>query len=310
MLAAVVQDLQAVPGVEVVTLLDEECALANLSLPSRCLGKEREEIVFRELAGASDATLVIAPEWDDILAQRCHWVEDSGGQLLGPTLATIRLAGDKLELGRHFLKHGVPTPSSHAFFPEQGPVHLPFPAVLKPRHGAGSQATFLVRNPAEAVHCWNQARGEGWAGEVLLQPFVPGQPASVAFLTGPAGFIPLVPAAQRISADGRFHYLGGQLPLPADLGARASRLATRAMNTLTGLRGYLGVDLILGDAPDGSQDRVLELNPRLTTSYVGLRALARGNLAEAMLRVAWGAMLPDLAWRTATVHFQTDGKVF
>ena len=34
-----------------------------------------------------------------------------------------------------------------------------------------------------------------------------------------------------------------------------------------------------------SGDRVIEINPRLTTSYVGLRALARFNLAEALLAV-------------------------
>ena len=52
--------------------------------------------------------------------------------------------------------------------------------------------------------------------------------------------------------------------------------------------GYVGVDLVLGREPDGSEDVVIEINPRLTTSYVGLRAAARTNLAEAMWQVAQG----------------------
>jgi predicted ATP-grasp superfamily ATP-dependent carboligase len=39
--------------------------------------------------------------------------------------------------------------------------------------------------------------------------------------------------------------------------------------------GYLGVDLILGEDGNGAVDCVVEINPRLTTSYVGLQAAAR-----------------------------------
>ena len=51
--------------------------------------------------------------------------------------------------------------------------------------------------------------------------------------------------------------------------------------------GYVGMDMILG--PEGPEsDVVLELNPRLTTSYLGLRQLARANLAAAMLAAVAG----------------------
>ena len=48
---------------------------------------------------------------------------------------------------------------------------------------------------------------------------------------------------------------------------------------LTGLWGYIGVDLIL--AEDGPQ--VLEINPRLTLSYVGLRRALSLNPASLVL---------------------------
>ena len=38
---------------------------------------------------------------------------------------------------------------------------------------------------------------------------------------------------------------------------------------------------MLGDDPAGADDVVIEINPRLTTSYLGLRRLARDNLADA-----------------------------
>jgi predicted ATP-grasp superfamily ATP-dependent carboligase len=42
--------------------------------------------------------------------------------------------------------------------------------------------------------------------------------------------------------------------------------------------GYFGIDMILADDPDN--DVVIEINPRLTTSYCYLREWSQENLAE------------------------------
>ena len=128
-------------------------------------------------------------------------------------------------------------------------------------------------------------------------------------ITGASEAIALPPAAQHLSTDGRFHYVGGALPLPQPLAERAVRLGRRAVATLAGQRGYVGVDLVLGEPSDGSRDGVIEINPRLTTSYIGLRALARGNLAEAMLQAAGGGEVAMLSWRSGPVQFLADGTV-
>lgn len=114
----------------------------------------------------------------------------------------------------------------------------------------------------------------------------------------------LLPAAQRLSDDGRFRYRGGELPLAPPLGDRAVVLAERAIGCVPGLRGYVGVDVVLGE-----QDVAVEINPRLTTSYVGLRALAGFNLAAAVLAAANGEPLPPLSWRVGQVCFSPDGQV-
>ena len=184
-----------------------------------------------------------------------------------------------------------------------------FPLVCKPRFGAGSQATFLVRDRDSLADCLLAARLEGWRGEMLVQPFLAGAAASVAFLCGPVRSVALVPAAQHISAGGRFHYQGGELPLPPPLATRAVRVAQSAIDAMPGLAGYVGVDIVLGKPPDGSDDWVIEINPRLTTSYVGLRALAKTNLAAALLQVVQGKTIRALEWRPGSVTFQADGRV-
>lgn len=297
MLAAVLHDFAAVPGVKVVTLLPPGRTVGPQGVACRRILPEQEESAFRAEAKAATWTLVIAPEFDHILETRCVWVEEAGGQLLGPRPEAVRLTADKAALGAHLRRAGVSVPAESATFP----------AVCKPRFGAGSQATFLVRNSEEWQAALDQATAEGWAGELIRQPFIPGQPASVAFLVGPAAALPLLPAEQWLSDDGRFHYRGGRIPLPPDLAARAQQLAARAVAAVPGLRGYVGVDVVLGPDPEGSGDVVIEINPRLTTSYVGLRALARCNLAAAMLAVQEGPT--DLPWRSGTVTFTPEGTV-
>jgi predicted ATP-grasp superfamily ATP-dependent carboligase len=131
----------------------------------------------------------------------------------------------------------------------------------------------------------------------------------VACLVGPQRIVVLPAALQHLSEDGRFRYEGGSLPLTGPLGARAQRLAERAVRAVPGLLGFVGVDLILGHADDGSGDAVIEINPRLTTSYVGLRRMARFNLAEALLAVVQDTLLPELTWSQESIRFCPNGQV-
>lgn len=280
MLTAVLADLRAVPGVT--------------ATPFTLTSSIAEDATFRDAARAADAVLVIAPEIGGILEQRCRWAQESGAELLGSSPAAVRLTADKLALAAHFTANGVPMPPTWAF--DEVP-DWPRPAVVKPRDGAGSQDVRLCRErPAKPPV----------AGELIVQPRVPGRAASAAFLVGPAGVFGLPPAWQLLSDDGQFRYLGGELPLPADLAVRAERLARRAVECVPGLRGYVGVDLVLGD--DINSDVAIELNPRLTTSYVGLRALSEGNLAAALLAVVRGE-IPEVRWRSGSVRFTPDGAI-
>jgi predicted ATP-grasp superfamily ATP-dependent carboligase len=295
MLSAILADLGRIPGIDPITLRNRPA--------------QEEENVFRALARSAAFTLVIAPESDDLLLSRCRWVEECGSRLLGPSPAAVQLTGDKLVLSQYLRREKVPTPECRRIAPDMPVCPFAFPVICKPRCGAGSVATFLVRNLNEWEHCHDLGRAEGWEGENVVQPFVPGQAASVAFLVGSSQPVALLPATQELSADGRFRYRGGRLPLPSPQAERAVLLAGRAVQVVPGLRGYVGVDVVLGEAADGSQDWVIEINPRLTTSYIGLRVLARLNLAEAMLRAVRGEEIPNLQWFPGPIRFQSDGTV-
>ena len=82
MLRAVVEDLTRCPGVKVLTMLDP--ALAGLLRGSDalaislCSGPAEEHSTFLRQAHQADAALLIAPEFDDLLCQRCLWAEEFG----------------------------------------------------------------------------------------------------------------------------------------------------------------------------------------------------------------------------------------
>ncbi len=93
------------------------------------------------------------------------------------------------------------------------------------------------------------------------------------------------------------------MPLAEPLAKRAVGLAGQAVAAVEGLAGFVGVDLVLGMPADGSEDWVIEINPRPTTSYIGLRQLASDNLVDAALRIARGEVIMPLHWRETVIEF-------
>jgi predicted ATP-grasp superfamily ATP-dependent carboligase len=301
MLAAAVEDLRRVPDVQVLTLLDEQRQdMSTADWPDVMVSwvpPGAEPDAFRSAVARAEFALVIAPEFHRLLEERCRWAEAAGCRLLGPTPDAVALTADKLALAGHLDRAGVPTPDTVGLL--QTPTDMPRPPwIIKPRYGAGSQDMCRLMGSLSLPL-------SGPLGERIVQPFVPGRPASVAFLIGPGQTIALAPAAQHISEDGQFHYLGGSAPLPPPLAERAERIGRQAVDAVPGLNGYVGVDVVLGSAADV----VIEINPRLTTSYVGLRALADDNLMEQLLQVVRGESVAPPAWRVGAVRWTSDGAV-
>src|SRR5262245_46876086 len=95
MLAAVIGDLTRIPGVETSTLLNDSCPDLSGCRAVRISDVAKELPAFEALAAAADWTLVIAPEFEGLLADRCQRAQAVGGRLLGPGPAAVRLTADK-----------------------------------------------------------------------------------------------------------------------------------------------------------------------------------------------------------------------
>ena len=310
MLQGLIQDCNTLPGIEPHTLIEQG---GGADLPAILHHNDTTKgwlRSFYELLDDVDAVLIVAPEFNRILETLTKCVEDSGKVVLGSSSTAVALTADKAMCGSCWESASVPTPNT---IPVHTPLtHVPrlaYPIVLKPRDGAGSLSTILIPNANTWDRACAEVRQENPSGEWIAQEFVPGQPASVACIVFEKDVIALPPASQRLSGDGRFRYQGGELPLHASLWERAQSLAQRAVNAIDGLRGYVGVDMVLGAAADGSADRVIELNPRITTSYLGLRSLCRQNLLGAVVAACQKLPIPLLSWHSGTFQFQADGTI-
>lgn len=307
MVRAVALDLVQIPGVTPVVLHDVRLPPLDLPecevVPVHELSSEPE--LFQEQVTRCDHAIAIAPETGGVLVARSQMVDQHApGRRIGPPIDVLARCGDKHATALCLKQAGVP--ATHGIRLEREnrwQNDFPLPAVVKPIDGAGSQRTGHVHSILEG-----RVRRREIPGPARVELYYPGLAASVSLLGGPIGVFPLPPGEQRISQNGWFEYLGGSIPLEPRLAARARDLALRAARAAGPLYGYTGVDLILGEAEDGSLDVVVEINPRLTTSYVGLSALAIDNLGQAILDVATGKSM-SLCFRSGSVTFDAEGAV-
>ena len=258
------------------------------------------EDAVRTCAAEADVTLLIAPEFEQLLARWHRVVRPVARDLLNCSVESIELCSDKLRLGRLWEQAGVPTPAAEPFTDARqwsGPV------VVKPNDGAGCERTCLCVNKASFARLPDLRHH-------MVQTYVEGTPASVLCIVNEDGSVlPLRAGRQiiNISVDDDPHamtYLGGELPLPDELEQRAVALGIAALQPVEGLRGFVGVDMVLGR--DSRSDYAIEINPRVTMSYVGLRQLCESNIAECLFDPSAGARL---RWRNASVRFDAAGTV-
>jgi predicted ATP-grasp superfamily ATP-dependent carboligase len=290
MLRALLSDGLRAADLEFTLLLDPA---ARSLFPSRDLdtrvsvvhvppGGERDALA--EAAADADWTLVVAPETDGILADRVALARRSGGQVASPDDAFLTLAADKQQTALALAGAGVGVPAG-CLLPSGASLADEFrrPAVAKALAGCGGDGLTIVPAGGALPPAPVPRR---------VEAFVPGMPVGVSCLCGPIETVVLHPVRQRFSPGPNPRYLGGDLHVEGGLAGRAMALAARSIRGLVtpGRRplGWVGVDMILGSRDDGADDRVLEINPRLTTSFVGLSSLGTASLLRALLAVAGG----------------------
>lgn len=203
-----------------------------------------------------DSAIVIAPEIENALFDFTRDVENIGVKLLSPNSNVVEIGSDKWRTYCHLVKHKIPTPKTSLgsdLMQEYSGM-----SIVKPRFGAGSMDVRKVSS--------DQMRGYLLDSDCVIQEFVDGIPSSIAIeCNQDLGRSSVFPLMRQVFAKDSFSYIRSEKILDDELHFRAEKLLRQVVASLPAFNGYLGIDIVLGAKPEF--DRVIEINPRYTSSF-------------------------------------------
>lgn len=284
---ALLADLSDMSGIEIVTTYDARLGLAvdsalMPSIAATCIERDMDAMtIWRELLQTCDAALLIAPETDQLLSQLTHMLAASNGvKNLGCTQMAVDIASNKYDTCRLLQSANIltiPTYTVTDFLqPDMQQSMLAASAyIVKPIDGAGCTATLYFNDVAAVNAHLNRQTDPADQSAVsaqIVQPYQAGMPASITMLCKQGQAWLLSCNQQNIvinhdASPASIEYRGGQVNGLNHQQAALTQLAQSIAAAMPGLNGYVGVDVII----EGVDLYVVEINPRITTSYIGLR---------------------------------------
>ncbi|MCK0196306.1 ATP-grasp domain-containing protein [Ancylobacter sp. 6x-1] len=284
---ALIGDLEDLPGVRVVTTHDSrlpppprgESSVVEAGIPAR----EK----WKELSGQAHCCWPIAPETGGELATLAALMRRANPRVIACDTATLDICASKHATSRALAAAGIRVVTS--WRPDEVPADATGPFVVKPDDGAGSVDTFVIAN-----------RPSSSLTGAVVQPYVQGAPRSLTLLcqSGRAHVL-AVNHQHVVRSDDRLLFHGvtvGAEPVTDELFA----LAKRIYSALPGLHGLVGVDFIA--SREGPM--VIEINPRLTTSYAGLRPALAINPVAFIGELIRDGVVPDLPYLPIATPFE------
>ncbi len=281
MLKALVSDLSEIEGVDVIATRDARLGAPDLPVEFRLLHTPEDfSLVWYECVDSVDAVWPIAPEYFQILVHISEAVVAKGKLLLNSPPQAVRIATFKMATLERLKEKRVPVVPTYRF--EEGVPDHKGSWVLKPDDGVGCLGTRICRDRDEL---YRQYESISIDRDYVVQPFVHGMPISLNILTHDGeAFVLSVNRQRVVMTDNSFVLLGCVVNGYMEQQDRFRKIARDIVAAIPELWGIVGVDLLDTDA--GLQ--VLEINPRITTSYVGLKESTGVNPAGLVLDLVTG----------------------
>ena len=140
---------------------------------------------------------------------------------------------------------------------------------------------------------------------IIVQEFIEGTDVSVSLISDGKKAIPISLNEQFVELKyEKGTYLGGKIPFESKYKDEAFDIAKNAVEAIDGLKGFVGVDLIINaDEKDIYSVYLLEINSRFTTPYVGLSKIANINIGKTIIELIDGKISID------DLDISLDGEV-
>ena len=301
MLRCLVEDFKAA-GHEVTVLLDGRLSKLNPPMDADHIVPifypyETKKILI-SIAKVNDAIYILAPETGQTLHSFVELAEQTGKNSLNCESHAIEKVADKTVSFEVLQKLGV-SPKTVILSVDDGLSKIKeiikrvlfYPLVLKPANGVGCGGLSLVNEEVQLAGAVAKICAESTGKRFIAQEFIRGDAASVSLLSTGKKAKALSLNKQNVCLAGpeaTSSYEGGAVPFDHWLKQEAFKIAEKVTDAFSDLKGYVGVDFVFTE----HKPFVVDVNPRLTTSYVGLRKIARINVAEALVNAILKGTLP------------------
>ena len=313
MLRTLISDFKAA-GHSVTTLLDSRIAKLNPPIDADCVvpvfSSQEAQANIQKISGQVDAAYIIAPETDQVLHSLVKLVDQTSVTSLNCPASAIEKVSNKAVF-HDFLKDlGIPTPEAIMFniFEDVAEIKqairdkLNFPLVFKPSDSVSCRGISVVRSEDQVDGAVGKIKSESSSKLFVAQKLIKGTAASVSLVSTGGDALAISLNRQDVTIGGPesfSSYMGGVVPFDHRLKPEAFEVAEKIVKSFRDLRGYVGVDLVLTE----EEAVAIEVNPRLTTSYVGLMRVADFNPSEAILNAVLKRELPTHIQNCGYAHF-------
>ena len=185
----------------------------------------------------------------------------------------------------------------------------PLKLIIKPLMGVDCEDIVIIEKIEDLTLDLDKIFTPG--SRVLVQEYIEGTDISVSMISDGENAMPLSLNEQYVELkDDKGRYLGGKLPFENKYGDEALEIAKKAVESMEGLKGFVGVDLIINaDEKDIYSVYLLEINSRFTTPYVGLKQISNINIGDSIIKLIDGKISIDdleISW-DGTVEFRKSG---
>ena len=284
MLNSVASDLQELADTHVFALRDYRLRHKKISANDIIVKSGHSHVgKIEELAGKVDALLIIAPETNYLLASLCERYAQQEFTLLNSDIKSIKLTSNKYDTYKYLQAFDIPQIPTCLSNAKEDMHAERF--VIKPVDGAGCENLSLLYSQSDLERVLARRASE----QLIVQPFVPGMHASLSLLCW-GGECLLLSCNEQCFIERGSGLILEKCKVNVFQRQKFKPFSNRLIRALPGLRGYIGVDILVTE--NGTV--LVEINPRLTTSYVGLKSALGINPAGLMLDCFTHQRLPVL----------------
>ncbi|MDD5580907.1 MAG: ATP-grasp domain-containing protein [Methylobacter sp.] len=300
MLQALLDNFSGIPGVELIVMLDWRMIGTINTAGINTVMISPEHIVSEEfirLAKQCDAVWPIAPEFDCILQTLCQTVESLGKIVLTSPATAVAIAGNKFKTYQHLSRNNIPTIPTR-MFDDRFYSHGEW--MIKQVDGAGCADSYLITGQEDFAALVKQLQGND---QFIIQPHIQGNKISLSCLFKQGHGWLLCANLQKFNIINKQYHLSAIVVNHHSGLSDYQDLIADIAKALPDLWGYAGIDLIV----TADQIWVLEINPRLTTSFAGIYAALGINVVEKVLQLLEGKpIINPLCNRQITIKIKQD----